>query len=405
MIITNKLKLDLQTPGIVPTINAVQNDSYSRNLEITLFSDRKPFVFPEKCAAVIRYKKSDGKGGEYDTLPDGTAAWWAEQNILTVALAPQVLTTPGSVLLSVSLIADGTQLSIFPIRLSVAPIAAAKLAKSEDYFYITGLLPAPVSGKVGQYVRIAAVNDNGRIVSVETADGTGVLPQKGIDYWTDTDQASIVQDVFDTLDLAGYATEEWVEEKLAEYSGCSEECKGLNTTAANLLVTILREGVYSTDQTENIAMLAAEWGIMDGPTLITIVPKFGGLTNSNNTIGYWYNTSHTRCTTNPIAVHMEQGYTYTFSISNSAVYQHGIMIYEGTNIADDFTLGDVSIHSFEGTYIPMIDVGWSHEDYTYTPDGNNKVFTISLRRRDDAIITNEDIETLKNLLVVTKKAI
>ena len=33
MIITNKLKLDLQTPGILPTIHAVQNDSYSRNLE------------------------------------------------------------------------------------------------------------------------------------------------------------------------------------------------------------------------------------------------------------------------------------------------------------------------------------------------------------------------------------
>lgn len=170
MIITNKVKLDLQTPGILPTIHAVQNDSYSRNLEITLFSDRKPFVFPENGTVVIRYKKSDGKGGEYDTLPDGTAAWWTERNVLTVALAPQVLTTPGSVHLSVSLIAGGTQLSIFPIRLSVAPIAAGKIAQSENYFYITGLLPAPVSGNVGQCLRIAAVNSEGRITAVEAAD-------------------------------------------------------------------------------------------------------------------------------------------------------------------------------------------------------------------------------------------
>jgi len=195
MIITNKLKLDLQTPGILPTIHAVQNDSYSRNLEITLFSDRKPFVFPDNGAVVIRYKKSDGKGGEYDTLPDGTTAWWAERNVLTVALAPQVLTTPGSVHLSVSLIANGTQLSIFPIHLAVAPIAAGKTAKSENYFYITGLLPAPVSGNVGQCLRIAAVNNQGRITALDAVDGVA---------WTDTDRESLVQDVIKALDTATF---------------------------------------------------------------------------------------------------------------------------------------------------------------------------------------------------------
>ena len=47
MIITNKFKLDLQNPGTAPTIHAVQNDSYSRNLEIALFCGCKPFAFPE----------------------------------------------------------------------------------------------------------------------------------------------------------------------------------------------------------------------------------------------------------------------------------------------------------------------------------------------------------------------
>ena len=195
MIITNKLKLDLQTPGILPTIHAVQNDSYSRNLEITLFSDRKPFVFPDNGAVVIRYKKSDGKGGEYDTLPDGTAAWWAERNVLTVALAPQVLTTPGSVHLSVSLITGGSQLSIFPIRLAVAPIAAGKIAQSENYFYITGLLPAPASGNVGQSLRIAAVNDQGRITALEATDSAA---------WTEEDREAMVQDVLNALDTPAF---------------------------------------------------------------------------------------------------------------------------------------------------------------------------------------------------------
>lgn len=204
MMITNKLKLDLQTPGIIPTIHAVQNDSYSRNLEIALFSDRKPFLFPENGTVVIRYKKSDGKGGEYDTLPDGSTAWWVERNILTVALAPQVLTVPGAVLLSVSLLADGTQLSVFPIRLAVEPIAAANFAKSENHFYITGLLPAPVSGNAGQYLRIASVNEQGRITAVDAVDNA--VPQKGVDYWTDADRASMVQDVLDALGTPVFGT-------------------------------------------------------------------------------------------------------------------------------------------------------------------------------------------------------
>ena len=53
MMITNKFKLDLQNPGAVPTINAVQNDSGSRNLEITLFSGRQPFAFPETGRVVL----------------------------------------------------------------------------------------------------------------------------------------------------------------------------------------------------------------------------------------------------------------------------------------------------------------------------------------------------------------
>ena len=224
MIITSKLTLDLQKPGTIPTVHAVQNDSYSRNLEIALYADRSPFTFPETGRVVIRYKKSDGKGGEYDTLPDGTAAWRAERNLLTIALAPQVLTTPGSVLLSVTLLDGGRQLSIFPIRLAVEPVAAAKLAASENYFYITGLVPAPHSGDVGQCLRICAINEQGRITAVEAVSSEdflgdnirqavlaaleeakssgqfdGSTPQKGIDYWTETDKDGIINEVLTAL--------------------------------------------------------------------------------------------------------------------------------------------------------------------------------------------------------------
>lgn len=219
MIITNKLKTNLQNPGATPIVHAVQNDSYSRNLEIAVMSGNHPFTFPDTVNVIIRYRKSDGRGGEYDTLPDGTSAWWIKGNLLTIALAPQVLTVPGSVVLSVTLIENEKQLSVFPIQIAVQPVAHANIAKSEDYFYVTGFLPAPISAKAGQHFQISSVNEQGRILSVEAVDldtlssdvvaqelqtalqaakdsgafdgQDGYTPRRGTDYWTKEDVAAM----------------------------------------------------------------------------------------------------------------------------------------------------------------------------------------------------------------------
>lgn len=170
MIITSKLTVDLQRPGIMPTVHTVQNDRYSRNLEIAMYDNGVPWIIPAEAAVMIRYSKFDGTGGEYDTLPDGTTAWTAEGNVLTIALAPNVLTLPGGVELTVSMLAGEKQLSASQIRLSVQPTACAKTAESENYFYVTGLLPAPQEGKVGQWFRISSVNETGRVTGVEAVD-------------------------------------------------------------------------------------------------------------------------------------------------------------------------------------------------------------------------------------------
>ena len=184
MTITSKLKMDLQKPGITPIIHAVQNDSHSRNVEISLYVGGLPFLFPGNGSVLIRYKKPDGKGGEYDTLPDGTSAWRFVGNILTVALAPQVLTVPGSTVLSVSLVEADALLSTFPIHIAVQPVAAATAEESENYFHVTGLLPAPATAKTGQYLRIASVNDGGKVTGLEAIDltaGSGGYPSEEMD--------------------------------------------------------------------------------------------------------------------------------------------------------------------------------------------------------------------------------
>lgn len=180
MIITNHVSMDLIKSNRSETIHAVQDDRYSRNLEISLFADGIPWTAPENTVFLIRYSKNDGKGGEYDTLPDGTTAWAMVDNILTVALAPQVLTVPGPVSLSIRMILEEKQLSTFALLLKVSPAVGVEIADSEDYHYVTTFLPVPPAAKAGQYLQISAVDEAGRVTGIEAVDSMEI-PEAEID--------------------------------------------------------------------------------------------------------------------------------------------------------------------------------------------------------------------------------
>jgi len=170
MIVTHNITIDLLDKGAVPQVDATQDDQYTRNLAIALMEGKTPWTIPEDAAAVIRYRKGDGVGGEYDTLPDGTAAWWAEGNVLTLALAPQVLTCPGTVMVSATLIREEEVISIFSVAICVRHQVRGIFAESAPYYNVAGFLPGPVKAAVGQYLRVAGVDDRGRVVVLEAAD-------------------------------------------------------------------------------------------------------------------------------------------------------------------------------------------------------------------------------------------
>ncbi len=170
MIITNKVNLDLKRPSWITPIFAVQDDKYSRNIELTLTCDGIPWVVPADAVPVISYSKANGTGGLYDTLPDGTQAWTVQGNVLTVALAPQVLTLPGAVSLAVTLIQGQIQISTFALLIDVHPAVGAGIAPSEPYFHVAKLLPAPAVSSEGQFLRVKAVNELGHVTATEAVD-------------------------------------------------------------------------------------------------------------------------------------------------------------------------------------------------------------------------------------------
>lgn len=139
MIVTSRVKFDILTPGNPPVVHMVQDDKYSRNLELTLFKGGVACSMTSGIAAAVKFSKPDGTGGTYDTLPDNSPACSITGNTVTVALAPQVCTVPGVVRLSVALIDGSTVLHTFPVRIDVAANPALQ-ANSQNYFKVSGAL-------------------------------------------------------------------------------------------------------------------------------------------------------------------------------------------------------------------------------------------------------------------------
>ena len=133
MNITTRVKMDLCKPDTTLHMDAVQGDAYSRSVELALYSGITAWTIPEDIKVAVRYCKSDHTKGYYDTMPDGTSAWDINGNILTVRLAPQMLTASGTVNAQVEMIQGVHTLSTFRLEIYVQANPASGILKSEDY--------------------------------------------------------------------------------------------------------------------------------------------------------------------------------------------------------------------------------------------------------------------------------
>lgn len=183
MIVTHKLNMDLVRRGIKEVINAVQSDTYCRDLQITVTAGGVAVEFPEDVTVRGSYRKADGTRGIYDTMPDGrTAAGSVAGNVVTLSLAPQLLTAAGVAELAVQLISGETMLNVFPVAVDVAALPGFG-GVSENYYSISGLpqVTAADNGKVlqvvdGMWVAGVAVAGSGATLTgvsiTEHADGS-----------------------------------------------------------------------------------------------------------------------------------------------------------------------------------------------------------------------------------------
>lgn len=240
MIVKHRLNLDLIKRGVAQRIDAVQCDRYSRELEMHLFANGVEFAPPEDCTVLVRYKKPDGIGGAYDSLPDGECAWSIADGVLTVALAPQVCTVAGTVELAVTLLRETAEISTFMLLVDVQE-SPGGTESSREYVNIKAFLPQPGNVIVGQYLMVTEVDAYGNATVIGSGDGgaasveltgaqalpytaqptvtevagsnywtrkyqlgipagvPGYTPVRGLDYWTAEDYAVMQQENRDYL--------------------------------------------------------------------------------------------------------------------------------------------------------------------------------------------------------------
>ena len=171
MVITKSLKIDLVDRVVLAPIHAVQCDSNTRAVAVTLTAGGVAWEPPADTAISVAFKKPDGKKGWYDKLPNGNPACSVSGNVVTAILAPEVLTAAGRVD-AVIVFQDGSlnQLATFSFVIDVEKNPAAGSVISNDYYDLSGAGVGRSTGDGGEIFNDYGANQ--ALSPYTKADGT-----------------------------------------------------------------------------------------------------------------------------------------------------------------------------------------------------------------------------------------
>lgn len=304
MQITHAISLDFQRYKTPSQIDVSQGDTYSRYIKITLFNNMSEWPVPDGVTVAVRFKKPDRTQGVYDTLPNGAVAYSVEGNTITVGVAPQMLTVKGKVTASVVVFLGSAQLATFPFVLNVVENPAAGQSISNDYYYL----------QTWDDIN----NAIGNLSNLQTDDKSSLV--------------AAINEIFNT----------------GNNSDSEQNGNGLSIAASALLITILRNGVYSSDQSGNITALEdalASSGDTGGGEEEPDVP---------DTVTYTVTNKLTNVSSSNAAGTVVENAAYTATLTAAAGYELGTVTVTmgGTNItATAYSGGKITIAAVTGNVV------------------------------------------------------
>lgn len=168
MHVNHKIRMDLTGFEPIPTLEMMQHDQLSRQVELALYCGAEPFAVPEDAGVLIHYLRGDGVSGAYDTMADGTVAWSVSGNLLTIRIAPEVLQSEGTAALSARLVRGLRTLNTFTFLIQVHK--GVPTGNGVENAKLCWYLPGLPTAEKGQYLTVAEVDENGVVTSLTAVD-------------------------------------------------------------------------------------------------------------------------------------------------------------------------------------------------------------------------------------------
>ena len=249
-----RISLDIHSSMSKEIVNANRGDT-GRKIYISLVDGGIPYTIAEDCYAVFTAKKADGTTLYNHCDIDG--------DVIIYEFTDQTASTVGRVNCEIKLYgADDALITSPGFKILVYGTVYdenEELGSTDEATALTHLISeatSAISAANEASANAAAVADEIQAARENGAfDGEdGLTPVKGEDYFTEEDVTEIAKQA---ASLVGAV--KTVNGNPPDENGNVEiEAGGLSSTAANLLIEILRGGVYSEDQSSNIDALAAE---------------------------------------------------------------------------------------------------------------------------------------------------
>lgn len=168
VIVKHKIKMNLTGKEKRPYIEVMQNDAFSRILEIEVQQNGLPRKLPSTGRILIRYYRPDGVKCAYDTMADGEQAWYLRENVVGILLAPEICAVAGTAVMVLEILEDRERLFSFPVDIWVKENPDVQETRAGKT-YCAGYLPQPNEPQVGQFIQIQEIDERGRVIRTESA--------------------------------------------------------------------------------------------------------------------------------------------------------------------------------------------------------------------------------------------
>lgn len=139
MRIEHNVRVDFQRPGVRPVIRVAEGDAGTRFIVVDLYNGDQPYSVGTGVTGVVKYAKTDGHSGVYDTLDEGEATERAavvfhdSSRQAVVELATNICKGFGLVAVIVQFIKDAEILTTFPVDVIVERDPTDG-TRAEDFF-------------------------------------------------------------------------------------------------------------------------------------------------------------------------------------------------------------------------------------------------------------------------------